>query len=763
MTRRQSRVRGRPARPVRAAAATAVALLLLALPLAAAADPVPTPTPVTASDEEAPLRIRVAALLPRAPAPGQAFEVVGTVTNVGGSPVAGVRVQLRVGERVTTRSALRDADSERPPTYLRRGTGVTPATADLMPGQTVPFDLRTTVDRLGMGEAGAYPLDIEATGRYGDAGRARLGTAPTWVPWMAGHRVAPTRVAVLWPLVDEPRRRPDDGLLDDALAGSVAPTGRLGRLLAAGAAAAQGQCDGAPRVREGTVLDPAPAAPAARCDPAPVTFAVDPDLLQTVATMSQPYTVHPDGQAARPGTGGTAARSWLTALSGATTDTPVLALPFGDPDVAALSAGVDGRYDVTLARSLGAQLVTDTLGLRPLTSAAWPPAGPVPPNAQGALAVDGTRAIVLDPTAFADQRDEPARTPDAHVRLPPVNGSPLAGLVPDADLSTLVAGASAAAFGPRLAEQRWIAETAVIAVQAPSLSRTLLVAPDRRGDVVAGVAAASLRDIGRLPWLCPVTVDDVANAREHCTVTPDGAADLPYDRGPVRLDQGGELSTPFLGVVARARDDASHFTDAVLDPRDDTAIATRLRLRRAVARAESSAWRGDPRAGRRAAGLLRRSVDALIGGLTVHGAPLLLTSAKGTVSVSVDNRLDVPVACAVTFTTTAGAVLTTPAGTAGPSSTTPVRTIAPHHSAQLSVQVTARTSGSFTVGARLVDREGRTFGAPATFLVRSTEYGRLALAVTGLGAGVLLLAAGARIVRRAIGSRSTGGPPQEPG
>ena len=43
------------------------------------------------------------------------------------------------------------------------------------------------------------------------------------------------------------------------------------------------------------------------------------------------------------------------------------------------------------------------------------------------------------------------------------------------------------------------------------------------------------------------------------------------------------------------------------------------------------------------------------------------------------------------------------------------------------------------------------FGAPSDFVLRSTRYGSLALAVTGVGAGVLLVAAGYRLFRRAVG------------
>lgn len=707
----------------------------------------PTASPAL-TDEEAPLRINVARLLPRAPVPGQAFEVSGTVTNVGSRPAMGITVQVRIGDRIFTRSGLRDADRDRPPTSWRASTVL--AKPDLAPGQTTTFDLRTLVDRLLLGDAGVYPLDIEATARYGDAGRARLGIAPTFLPWMGGRGIAPTRVAVLWPLVDEPHRGPDDELLDDDLATRLSSQGRLGRQLAVASAARRGACDAVPQAPMGGVVRPVPSALASRCEAAPVTFAVDPDLLQTARAMTSPYTVSSGSGPARPGAGSAQARAWLAELTAATAGAPVLALPFADPDVAALSRTLPGRYDLGLAGALGSQLVTDQLGRAPLASVVWPPAGPVPPTAVDALVtqgVPGPLTLVLDPTALAAPLVDLGATPDAHVPLPrPITGQASA-LVSDPDLSNLVAGRSAADVGPRLAEQRWIAETAIIATERPSQSRTLLVAPDRRGDVVPAAAAPALQDIGRLPWLCPVSLADAASDRETCTTTRSGAPPPPPKLGDLLLDGAGQLSGTFLARVGTSRDHATQFTDQVLDPSDPAATQTSARLRRAVARAESSAWRSDGAGGRQSADRLRQAVARLENGLTVQGAPLLLTSTKGTLSVGVDNRLDVPVTCAVAFDLVPGASLS--------SYRTPVQTIPAHHSAQLSVQATARTSGRFPVTAHLVGRDGRPFGDPARFVVRSTQYGRLALAVTGVGAGVLLVAAGFRIVRRATGRGPT--------
>ena len=66
------------------------------------------------------------------------------------------------------------------------------------------------------------------------------------------------------------------------------------------------------------------------------------------------------------------------------------------------------------------------------------------------------------------------------------------------------------------------------------------------------------------------------------------------------------------------------------------------------------------------------------------------------------------------------------------------------------VRVEARVSGQFVVRATLLDRSGEPFGEPVELVARSTRYGRLALAVTGVAAGVLLVAVGVRLARRAM-------------
>lgn len=693
-----------------------------------------------------PVTVTVEQLLPRAPRPGDAVQIVGSMRNEGPTAVRSVQLRLRVGDPLSTREQLRRADAT-PPFYSAKSSRDLP---DLAPGGSAPIDLRLAVDDLQLGPDGVYPLQLEVRGTRGDDGpRAQVGAVPTYLPWFAGP-VDPLRVAWLWPLVDAPRQGPGDELLDDGLATSLATGGRLERSLRASRSGEAGTCEPA--------VPPAVPQPAPRCDPVPVTYVVDPDLLGTAATMSSPYAVR-DGAGTRPGTGSDAARRWLAGLSAATG--AVVALPYADPDAVALTRNtadrrtVDSRSsesrstadlsaDLATARAYGDTVAADVLRRPLLGTVAVPPDGPVTDAALDTLTTSSTRAVVLTQSALADPVALSRSTPGTRVQLPPSSTSgPLTGLVVDQGLSALLTPDAARRHGPRLAEQRWVAETAMIAAELPNRGRTVLVAPPRRGEVDPDLLAPVLADAGRLPWLCPVTVADVAAAQERCP----GGQQPGYEarRGAALRQVSDSTSQLDTGLVARTRQvraDSDQLTKDVLRGGTDTAQATRVRLQRGRLRAESSAWREDRSGGNRQLALLRQTVTDLRSKVSLLTGSVTLTSRNGRVSVAILNSLDSPVTVSVRLQAPTDARLST--------TQTALLEVPPGALLPVDVNATTRTSGRFVVLAQLVDREGNDFGTPQQLRVRSTIYGTVALGVTGGAAAVLLLAAGARLLRRAV-------------
>jgi hypothetical protein len=329
------------------------------------------------------------------------------------------------------------------------------------------------------------------------------------------------------------------------------------------------------------------------------------------------------------------------------------------------------------------------------------------------------------------------------IGLVAATGTPLRGLVVDPELSALLTQSSP--YGTRVAEQRFLVETAIVAAEQPSVSRTLVLAP-ARGSEPSSAATEQLRDLGRVPWLCDVPLVAVASGTESCP-HESGPPEEPQDRGVPSTDTTELLPQRYLEGVAADRDAATQITDSVLSAAPSASqevAALKARLRRAVARAETSAARQDPDLARTVAGGLHEQVRRLQSRLVVRGGRSLLTSSKGRLSVSLENTLPLPVQVRVRFTSKTATLSAAETG---------LLTVQPGHAVEASVEARAQRSGQFVVFARIVDRDGQPFGPETEVIVRSTRFGRLALAVTLAASAVLLLAAGTRVALRVRGRR----------
>ncbi len=728
---------------------------------AAPAPSLPSATDAAATDvcaaasAESPVVVEVTSLAPRAPAsPDEPFRVAGRLVNCGDQALAGLQVRLVTGGRLSSRSQLRRASVE-PVIGARRLEAQDAQVTELGAGASTRFDVRVRVADLRLGgRNGVHPLAVQARARTGGGARGPVGLASTFVPWFPEGPVAPTRLAWLLPLVDEPHRGPGAVMLSNELEDLVADGGRLSRALLGGRVGAAGTCE-EPALPDAAAAQPA--APGCRGEAVPLTWAVDPDLVHSVEAMTRPYEVLLDGRRTERA-GSDAASAWLSSLRAAATEADVLALPYADPDVVALSrTGSPLTDDVALLQQLGQSEVRRLLDAEPLRSVAWPPPGPVT-GVVDTLSGSERRALVVRAAALTDRDDTTDRTPAARTTLPSTV-EPVPALVPDDLLSDLVVPdpTDDGWQGGRLAEQRWVAETAMIAAERPGESRTLVVAPDRRADLQPGLLAATLADTGRLPWLCGVPLTDAAAGTERCAELPDGQAPPRQDALSVpatSVPQAQALPPSFVGAVAAVRRDSDQFTEQVLTPDDDGAKDIRARLLRARGRAESTAWRSRPAAGRRMLELLGDDVAALRSRVSLVGQPALLTGREGTVQLVVENGLDQPVNVGVRLDPTSAARLT--------SQDTEIRVVPGRTSLPVSVLVEARTAGRFTARMGLVDASGQPFGSTVELEVRSTQYGRVALAVTGLAAAVLLVAAGVRITRRVLRPPGGGPPAAEP-
>ena len=234
-------------------------------------------------------------LAPAAPVEGDTLTVSGTLTNKGKQTITDGEVDLRVGPRLSSRSAIDDAADRTGylpgPDPARLGGKYTVKIPELRTGGSHDFTLAVPVAKLGLDKKGVYQLGVSVTGQTSRAPYDQvLGIQRTFLPWQPEDSDGKTGLTFLWPLIAQSHMTAETGsdeqqtpvFSDDDLALELAPGGRLEQLVSLG--------------RE-----------------LPVTWVIDPDLLASVDAMTEPYRVR-SGKTTVPGTNQAIAKQWLTAL-----------------------------------------------------------------------------------------------------------------------------------------------------------------------------------------------------------------------------------------------------------------------------------------------------------------------------------------------------------------------------------------------------------------------------------------------------------------
>ena len=715
--------------------APAGAIASAAAPAPTVAPPVLTAEPADdATDQHRPVRIDVARFEPRVLTPGAIVTVTGTLTNTGSTPITALSMRLQRGQVVTTRDQLAAATRDPGPSTTVL-PDFQPVPEPLAPGGEIDFGYTVAADQLHLDKDGVYPVLLNVNGTV-DGDQRRVGELPTFLVQQSVVPAAKTAVGWLWPLTERTHRGPTGEFLDDGLAGSIASNGRLDRALAV-----------IERLPGSTPPGGTQSVPAV-----PVALAIDPALVEELEHMAAgPYAV--DGVAGA-GRGTDAAAAFLRRLAAVAAVHPVVALPYGDVDVDALagaglssvvlrslpgsprataqdpvSDGPDatpttagptgGAPSPPTAGAAGARILADALDVAPQTDLAWAPDGTVRPDSLAGLRDGGIDRLVLSDAGLTEGDTAvglSGTSATAHTSVP-TGGGPVETLVADATLSGIVGSAEQAPGGARMAEQQYLAELAVLSLQAPAgKEQTVLVAPPR--DVQAGPegAGAMMADTAGLPWLR-------ASGPTELFAGPSApAGDLAAPGDPAGLDPAG-LADVTAAVVQR-----EDLAGAVVDHPDAALQAYDA----AIARTTSVAWRADAAGFRGAAHAVRTAMEHLRSRVT------LVAPADGTYSLGSSDaplvltvRNDLPVAVQVLLAVKVR-------GNPGLSiSDIGAQTLAPGQRTTIQVPTQVRQSGGFAVSAQLTTPGGAPLGDRISLQVKSTAYGSISLLIT-IGAAVLL-------------------------
>jgi hypothetical protein len=688
--------------------AAAVIAALLGTPTAAQASPLHRVQAGTVS-------LAIDSMSPQVAGPGATITVTGTVSNGTNQAKAGLDVQLYT-------SPMRFASRDVMDVYATQG-GIADLvavgnpfliTASLRPGASVAWRASFQADSVGMAEFGVYPVTAELADQFGYPVASDQTLLPFWPGQQAAGLARPLDVGWVWPLIDQPHHQACPALTNNDLAASLGRPGRLATLLAAGGA------------HPGANL----------------TWVIDPALLSDVQTMTSRYQVASGSGCTGPTEPASrTAAGWLSALRAITSSQPTVITPYANVDAAALiQAGLSA--DLTSAYAAGGQVANRVLHGSFGHSIALPAGGTADLSLLTDLATaEGIRTVVLDSTQMAP-KDSTVFEDDAVTSLP-VADTTMTVLLADHILTGILQeGDTSSGVLPQSTQftvgQRFLAETAMIAAEAPDSDRSIVVAPPQDWSPSAALASELLNETVHAPWLAPTALGDL-------TRSPDSARSTARQQPPPSNPGPGELSGGYLDTVSTVSTNLGVYQAMLYQAPKDYQQS----LDQALAATESSAWRGSgmPQ-GLALAGSLSDYLSSQESKVRIIAADQVsMAGASGAVPVSIQNGLAQAIRVKVY-----ASVVNSPGRT---SQLTVGRfhdliVVPPHTTGQLvRLPVSSAPQGSTVIRLSLTGADGTPLPvATKSLTVLSTRYGRAILFLIGAAIAVMILASGYRGVRR---------------
>ena len=689
-----------------------------------------------------PMSITITSINPTYATPKGKVTVSGTVTNTTATALTGLSVQL-------WSSSVRLPDRAAMTSYLTAPAGAavdTPLPKSLQTLATVPahstrpWSLTLRVSQAGMTTFGVYPLAAELSqfGAPVDAARTFL---PFWPAASQARTVRPVSLAWIWPLIDVPHQAACPALLNNNLQASLASGGRLNQLLAVGSS------------------------PVGRS--AGLTWAIDPALLNDAKVMTARHHVGGTATCGHASTlpASAAARAWLSGVQSVAAQQDFFVTPYADVDVAALShrgltseladAFADGRHAALTILHGQAQRPpvapgNGRAGAGATGLIAWPPNGVADYGVLESLAANRIGTVILDSTMMqpvAQNGITPTAvtsTPDGvygqmHVLLADNDIEQVLSAPPDS-LPGIAPGTKPSPAAAAAAREQWfLAQTAMIASEAPHTARAVVVAPPRRWDPGAALASSLLDESVHTPWVRPASLSGLVAA-------PQPAGQAQRESPPKYQVSRSELRAPLLRQVQQLNDQIGLLASILAQP------GPRY-LSTAVAAIESSAWRGQP-SGRRTARQLLHKVSTYVA-VQQHQVriidPLRVTlgGKSGEVPVSIRNGLGqaVRVRLRVSVPSTGRVVIGVPSK---------LITVPGGEQKTIKIPVKASEAGSTTLTLWLTSPGGTPLpGSTARVIVEATHFGTMAIVIIGIALAVFVITAIGRAIRR--GTRQPGG------
>ncbi len=419
--------------------------------------------------------------------------------------------------------------------------------------------------------------------------------------------------------------------------------------------------------------------------------------------------------------GALSAVTWVQEFQRIAAEQSVMTVPYGDLDVAGTLRQHLGGV-LSQGRRLSARAMAQ-LGVS-ATPVVAPVDGFLPAEALDRVTTG--RAVLLRDGAFPHaQRPVLATDGGADVVLTDsAAGSGGPDPKPDVRFSALAV------------RQRLLAEAALHAL-SPEHAQALVVSTPQNWDPGSGWADADFFGGLAVPWLQQVSIPSVVAHAHVGTTSP----------GPVYHRKNRRREVPRANLLATRQLISTGDVFAQLLARNSTVDE---QLAQIALLGSGSLARREPALARFRVERTIGHVRALMRQVQVEGPPFVtMSSEQGPIQITLVNGLDQDVTVGVRAQTGTRALrITAP---------DPV-TLGPGRRASLRLTAHASDIGVHRVVLEAVDSHGQPLGSTAVFTVRTSQVGLVIWVIMAVGGAILLLAIGARVLRRVRRRKATHGP-----
>lgn len=660
--------------------------------------------------------------------------MAGDITNRSDSTWTDLKVYLLTSsEPFTTGDELTSASQSDPTQEVGAritGEGLYEDVGELEPGESTSYLLSVPRGDLGIsGASGVYWLGVHVLGSNEDGRDGNAdGRARTFLPLMQAQGPR-TTVSLVVP-VKAPVRRRSDGRLYHLRRWQrdLGPDGRLDRLFQLTSTATDQPVT---LVTDPAVVD---AARSVAADNPPINTAPtdggnesgpteSPSQSPSAESSPSPSTEEPDpgGDGAELSPEAEDAADWVRLFQDQAEQHEVLAVPYGDADVASmLRSNFPDLYRDAV--DLGTATMED-VGIE--ASPVVAPAGGYLPN-QVLPKLDPDTALILGDGAAPEAERSVIQTRQGQDAVIVSSAASGGGPLPTR------------AFGALAMRQRILSEAAVHALTGAA-DQPLVASTPQSWNPGSDWRSAQFFTGFDVPWL---RVEDLGSVTAAAGVV--SPTDKQYDVPLIypRRERRAEIPMANLLVTDELRTTGKVFANLLT--RNDSVDKE---LGKAALLASSLTARAHPH---RALVPVRRTsegVRSLMARVRIDGSPFItMSSEEGTFIVKVINDLEEPVTVGIRANTGDPALKI--------EETEPV-SLGPGQRASVRLRATSTNIGVYSVTLVATTRDGEPVGSATKFSVRSSQVGLVVWVIMGVGAAVFVVTAGFRIARRVRERRSS--------